>query len=89
MVINVPSIQPFVLYIKLFIMQFLCIWAVRPVTFKKSYLNTYLEYLRNLFSIQKLMTCFPEDHHPCQVVSKLQSRSHMSFWWILIKLYNN
>ena len=59
MVINVPSIQPFVLYIKLIIMDFLCNWAVRPCHIQEV-ISQHLFGISTKFfkcSIQMLMTC--------------------------------
>ena len=52
-----PLFNPLYLYIKQFIMHFYVFRLSDPVTLKKLYLSTYLGYLQNSFSIQKLMTC--------------------------------
>ena len=52
-----PLFNPLYLYIKLLIMHFYVFRLSDSVTFKNSYLSTYLRYLQNSLSIQKLMTC--------------------------------
>ena len=73
MVIYVPSIQPFTLYIKLFIMHFLCIWAVRPCHILKVISRHLFKISTKFFQYSKAHGLL-SDHHLCQVAPKLQSR---------------
>ena len=76
MVIYVLSIQPFVLYIKLFMMHFLCIKAVRPCHIQEV-ISQHLIGISTTFCQYSKAHALLSDHHLCQVVPKWQSRSHI------------
>ena len=82
MIIYVLSIQPFVLYIKLFIMHFLCIKDVRHCHIQEVISQHLFGISTKFFQYSKAHALLL-DHHLCQVVPKWQSRSHMGISKIL------
>ena len=74
MVIYVPSIQRFVLYIKQFIMHFLGFYAVRPCRIQEVVSQHLFGISTKFFQYSKAHYLL-SDHHLCQVAPKLQSRS--------------
>ena len=69
MVIYVLSIQPFVLYIKLFMMHFLCILAGRPCHIQEVISQHLIGISTKFFQYSKAHALL-SDHHLCQVVPK-------------------
>ena len=74
MIIYVLSIQPFVLYMKLFIMHFLCIKDVRPCHIQEV-ISQHLFGIFTKFIQYSKAHALLLDHHLCQVVPKWQSKS--------------
>ena len=71
-----PLSNPLYLHIKLFIMHFLCIYAVRPYHIQEVISQHLFELSTKFFQYLKPHDLF-SDHYLCQVAPKLQSRSHL------------
>ena len=72
-----PLSNPLYLCIKLFIMHFLCIYAVRPCQVQDVISQHLFKLSTQFFQYNKTHDLF-SDQHLCQVAPKLQSRSQMS-----------
>ena len=71
-----PIFHPLYLYIKLFIMHFLCIQAVRPCHIQKFISQHLFEISTKFFQYSRTHDLLSH-HHIYQVAPKLQSRSHL------------